>query len=86
MPFNAAAMFNRRFCVALMLLVKVKKEAVQDERQADTSLLIWGETVEHPVPSRGGGDREMKSYCSSRAHLIHLQLEGTNIESCLAVE
>lgn len=85
MPFTAATMFNWRFCVALMLLVKVKKEAVRDELQADASLLIWGETVEQ-VPSRGEGDREMKSYRSSRACLIHLQLEATNIESCLAVK
>lgn len=44
MPFTAATLFNWRFCVALMLLVKVKKEAVQDELGAGTSLLIWDET------------------------------------------
>lgn len=79
-------MFNWRFCVALMLLGKVKKEAVQDGLGAGTSLLIWDETLEHQVLSRGEGDLEMKRYCSSRARLIHLQLAGTNIESCLAVK
>lgn len=56
MPFTAAAMFNCRFCVALMLLAKVKKEAIQDELEAGTSLFIWDETLEHLVPSRGEED------------------------------
>lgn len=55
MPFTAATMFSCRFCVALMLLVKVKKEAIQDELEAGTSLLVLDETLGHLVPSRGEG-------------------------------